>query len=86
MNANLTISKDIGADGKNAEITFGRKPLFTYTNIKITGHTRGGLMPAPTKQRGPNDHTWRSHLDPHLRPTDSRGRFLYRTTQRDILN
>ena len=41
--------------------------------MKMTGHTIGGLRPAPRKPGGLNDCRWMSLLDPHLRPPDPRG-------------
>ena len=62
--------KDIGPKEKlPTHIEFLDLKLYSLTtNIKITGHTKGGSRPMPVRPGSINDHRLRSYLDPHLRP------------------
>ena len=75
MITNFTISRDFGANGKTPRHLelLDLKLYSLTTNITMTGHTRGGMRPMPMRQGSLNDHSRRSHLDPHLRPLDPGG-------------
>ena len=54
----------------------------------MTGHTKGGLRPAPRNPGGVNDRRLRLLLDPHHRPPEPRGsgpKFLSYDHQSDTL-
>ena len=39
--------------------------FYSLINIKMMGHTKGGLRPTPMRPGSPNDRKWQGHTSTH---------------------